>query len=178
MSRAYPRDSKLATRKPRWACYDPVFSMATCFVIQPFDGGPFDKRYADVFVPAITEAGLEAYRVDQDPAAAIPIEQIVALATVAENVDDPEAAVSTWSIRQDMEKSGYTRIATTLGLASLLKKGMVESERRQNQDGEDFAVYRVTQRGMQWLLANQERLVLRREKRSESSPLTDDDIPF
>ncbi len=260
--------------------------MATCFVIQPFDGGPFDKRYADVFVPAITAAGLEPYRVDQDPAAAIPIEQIedgirradacladisepnpnvwfelgyaiaagkpvvlvcsfkpdrrfpfdvqhrtvityktdsvsdfddlkdkiaarlkaallkeskleklaessvvanveglnpieiVALATVAENVDDPEATVSTWSIRQDMEKSGYTRIATTLGLASLLKKEMVLSERRQDQNGEDYAVYSVTSRGLQWLFANQERLVLRREKRSEVSPLTDDDIPF
>src|SRR5262245_21786666 len=50
--------------------------MATCFVIQPFDGGPFDKRYDDVFVPAIQKAGLEPYRVDRDPAASIPIEEI------------------------------------------------------------------------------------------------------
>ncbi len=50
--------------------------MATCFVIQPFDGGPFDKRYDDTFVPAIVAAGLEPYRVDRDPAASIPIEEI------------------------------------------------------------------------------------------------------
>lgn len=48
----------------------------TCFVIQPFDGGTFDKRYADVFRPAIEDAGLEAYRVDQDPSVSIPIDQI------------------------------------------------------------------------------------------------------
>jgi hypothetical protein len=36
-------------------------------VIQPFDAGKFDKRYADVFVPAIKEAKLEPYRVDKDP---------------------------------------------------------------------------------------------------------------
>lgn len=52
--------------------------MGACFVIQPFDKGPFDKRYADVVAPAIRSAGLEPYRVDQDPAASVPIEQIEA----------------------------------------------------------------------------------------------------
>lgn len=50
--------------------------MASCFVIQPFDAGKFDKRYADVYEPAISNAGLEAYRVDRDPAVAVPIEGI------------------------------------------------------------------------------------------------------
>jgi hypothetical protein len=46
-------------------------------VIQPFDdGGKFDKRYADVFDPAIRDAGLEPYRVDNDPSVSIPIEDI------------------------------------------------------------------------------------------------------
>jgi hypothetical protein len=51
--------------------------LATCFVIQPFDdGGKFDKRYRDVFEPAIQDAGLEPYRVDRDPAVSVPIEDI------------------------------------------------------------------------------------------------------
>ena len=50
--------------------------MGTCFVIQPFDRGKFDKRFEDTFRPAIEEAGLEAYRVDQDPNVEIPIEAI------------------------------------------------------------------------------------------------------
>lgn len=50
--------------------------MQTCFVIQPFDKGKFDKRFQDTFRPAIEEAGLEAYRVDQDPNVEIPIEAI------------------------------------------------------------------------------------------------------
>ena len=37
--------------------------MSICFVIQPFDGGTFDKRYEDIIAPAIKEAGLESYRV-------------------------------------------------------------------------------------------------------------------
>ena len=59
---------------------DPVDWIAAalpeCFVIQPFDGGQFDKRYQDVYAPAIHAAGLQPYRVDRDPAASVPIDQI------------------------------------------------------------------------------------------------------
>jgi hypothetical protein len=47
-----------------------------CFMIQPFDGGKFDKRFDEVFKPAVTNAGLEPYRVDRDPGASIPIDEI------------------------------------------------------------------------------------------------------
>jgi len=51
--------------------------MANCFVIQPFDkGGPFDKRYHEVLEPAIKDAGLEPYRVDEDPSTTILIDDI------------------------------------------------------------------------------------------------------
>lgn len=50
--------------------------MPICFVIQPFDGGKFDKRFDDVYKPAIEAAGLDAYRVDRDPSVDIPIDAI------------------------------------------------------------------------------------------------------
>ncbi|HSH87155.1 MAG TPA: hypothetical protein VK958_07915 [Methylophilus sp.] len=50
--------------------------MTTCFVIQPFDSGKFDKRFEDIYKPAIEAAGLEAYRVDKDPSVSVPIESI------------------------------------------------------------------------------------------------------
>lgn len=50
--------------------------MDKCFIIQPFDGGIFDKRYNDVFEPAVKEAGFEPYRVDKDPSVKIPIDDI------------------------------------------------------------------------------------------------------
>jgi hypothetical protein len=52
--------------------------MGKCFVIQPFDKGRFDKRYEDVFAPAVRAADLEPYRVDKDPSVSIPIEDIEA----------------------------------------------------------------------------------------------------
>ena len=51
--------------------------MPRCFVIQPFDGGKFDKLYADVLKPAIEDAGLEPYRVDGDPRASELFEKIL-----------------------------------------------------------------------------------------------------
>lgn len=50
--------------------------MPTCFVIQPFDKGVFDKRFKDVFSPAIKAAGFEPYRVDQDHGVTVPVESI------------------------------------------------------------------------------------------------------
>lgn len=47
-----------------------------CFVIQPFDNGKFDKRYKDVFKPALGIAGVVAYRVDEDYSVNIPIDAI------------------------------------------------------------------------------------------------------
>lgn len=50
--------------------------MERCFVIQPFDGAAFDDRYHSIIKPALEKAGLEAYRVDQDPHVEIPIQDI------------------------------------------------------------------------------------------------------
>lgn len=50
--------------------------MRSCFVIQPFDKDKFDKRYTDVFEPAIRSAGYESYRVDKDNSVIVPIEDI------------------------------------------------------------------------------------------------------
>jgi nucleoside 2-deoxyribosyltransferase len=50
--------------------------MSTCFVMQPFDRGAFDQRYEEVYAPAIRDAELVPYRVDQDPKVSIPIQDI------------------------------------------------------------------------------------------------------
>lgn len=49
--------------------------MDKCFVIQPFDN-TFNKRFKDIFKPAIKAANLEPYRVDHDLSTRIPIDNI------------------------------------------------------------------------------------------------------
>ncbi len=71
---AHPRNRRLDLRTH--FSHRPREPMATCFVIQPFDNSKFDKRFEDIYKPAIEAAGLEAYRVDRDPSVSVPIESI------------------------------------------------------------------------------------------------------
>jgi hypothetical protein len=50
--------------------------MQTCFMIQPFDNGKYDKRFEDIYKPAIVAAGFEPYRVDYDASVLVPIDAI------------------------------------------------------------------------------------------------------
>ena len=50
--------------------------MDKCFIIQPFDKDKFDRRFEDIFKPAINKANLEPYRIDQDLSVRVPIDEI------------------------------------------------------------------------------------------------------
>ena len=254
--------------------------MKKCFVMQPFDGGTYDKRYESVFAPAIAAAGLEPYRVDRDPSVSIPINdiengirnsdicfaeistdnpnvwfelgfalavpkevllvssderkakypfdvqhrniikygtaapqdfddlkkkitqriaailtkneeigrvaslspvketeglnqhEVVALVAVMQNAFMSEGSVSAYRIKDDMNNSGFTDIAVSLGLKSLDAKGMIERRTQRDENGEPYSVFEMTQKGEAWLIANQERLILQRK----SKPTTE--LPF
>jgi nucleoside 2-deoxyribosyltransferase len=255
--------------------------MDKCFVMQPFDGGIFDKRYEDTFAHAIRDAGLEPYRVDQDPKVSIPIQdiesgirdsricfaeitldnpnvwfelgyaiaagkevvmvcsseratkfpfdvqhrsiiryssesardfealrkqistkikavlhreeslpkvselaklnkiegldqhEIVYLAALAENLDHPDDHASAQQIKRDMERSGFTKIATTLAVKSLVQKELVSYDRYQDYDGDSYVGYTLTENGWSWVLENRSRFMLRLP---EQKP--DEDLPF
>ena len=245
--------------------------MPTCFVIQPFDGGKFDKRFADTFCPAIKEAGLEPYRVDRDPQVEVPInaieqgisdaaicladittdnpnvwyelgyafasrksvvmvcsdergkarfpfdiqhrtvveyqsespsdfeqlqqkikERIEALLTKGaqlrqlaesdsvaprEGLSQPELAVlavlagentlpenvlSVWSLKNDVERAGFTSIGFNLGLKRLINKGFVESVDVDNEDGQSYSAARLTEIAWAWIEENEKLFVLKR----------------
>jgi hypothetical protein len=260
--------------------------MARCFVIQPFDGGPFDKRYDDVLDPAIRAAGLEPYRVDRDPGASIPIDdiesgirnarlcladitvdnpnvwfelgfaiavprevvlvcaderqsrfpfdvqhrniirykteapqdftklqasiterisallrkhqelaevseispikdteglsqhEIVALVSVMQNSFITEEGVSAWQIRDDMNNAGFTDVAIGLAIKSLRRKRMLHATSQKDRDGAPYSAYALTTDGEEWLLANEGRLVLRRERPKAPPASPSDDVPF
>ena len=50
--------------------------MKYCFVIQPFDGDKYDKRFDEIIKPTVESLGYLAYRIDRDPTADILIESI------------------------------------------------------------------------------------------------------
>jgi hypothetical protein len=251
--------------------------VATCFVMQPFDHAVFDQRYEDVFAPAIRDAGLEPYRVDQDPKVSIPIQdieagirdadlclaeitqdnpnvwfelgyaiacgkevvlvcskerttkfpfdirhrtiitypsgaprdfeklhaditakikaylqkaetltavseiskitkfegleqhEVVALAALAENLEHPDDHASAFQIRRDMEASGFTKVATTIALASLLKKDFVEMSRHEDETGDYYTGYTLTESGWKWIFANKKQFLLRKPPQKDDT---------
>lgn len=264
--------------------------MARCFVIQPFDRGSFDKRYEDTFKPAIIDAGLEPYRVDQDPGVTIPIEDIeqgiresdicfaeistdnpnvwfelgfavavpkdvvlvcsdereskfpfdvqhrniisyktesssdfdalrrkitqrinaliskrkeidrlskpasvaetnglaqhelVALVILMQNSLAPEEPVATYTVKRDMNDAGFSDIAVSIALKSLVRKGMVVSKELADYNGNSYYAYLMTPEGEQWLMDHQDLLVLRIESQNavneESKEEDNDNLPF
>ena len=242
---------------------------SSCFIIQPFDQGVFDKRYNDIFAPAIREAGLVPYRVDHDPKVSIPIQDIekgireaklcfaeisldnpnvwfelgyaianekdvvmlcaedkkvnlpfdvqhrtiirymiesrrdvdllkkkivakiraylqkaealAALSTmsategceglephevfvigaIAANLDHHEDHASIYRIKKEMELIGYTSIAVTLALKSLIQKGYLKSEDCLADNGDFYMGYMLTDQGWNWVLANINKFVLK-----------------
>lgn len=244
--------------------------MPQCFVIQPFDGGKFDKRYKDTFGPAIEDAGLNPYRVDQDPNVEIPIEaiergiresvmcladittnnpnvwyelgfafasnkpvimvccndrtdkgfpfdiqhrtivrynsestsdfdklkaevtarikalqkkesiqemasstllaeigglsqpELTVLAVLAGESALPDSAGSMYSLKNDVERAGFTAIAFGLGWRGLLSKGLVESTEMSNSEGEVYTGARLTESGWAWVDSNESMFSLKK----------------
>jgi hypothetical protein len=261
--------------------------MARCFIIQPFDGGgPYDKRYRDVLLPAVTEADLEAYRVDEDRSSAILIDdieqniraseicladitldnaniwyevgfafahnksvvmicakprptkapfdvqhrhiiyytndsptdfknlqteitarlkaqiekaatmqtvaslspvktdglssyEIVAMVSIMENRLSPEESVTPSDLKKDMRRAGYTDVATSLSLVSLVRKGLIDCKqlKGETQDGfYTYQAYTLTAEGLEWMLQNQHLFKLRVD--DDAPQVSDEDIPF
>lgn len=259
--------------------------MERCFVIQPFDKGRFDKRYEDIFQPAITKADLEPYRIDEDMSVRIPIEdiekgisesaicfaeittnnpnvwyelgfafacgkdvvmicsderadkfpfdiqhrhiityktssksdfetleeaitkkikallqkgktvsklstlpvveteglnshEIALLVLLMENQISADEVVSTWYLKEGMGKAGYTDLATSVAIRTLLKKQMIKTFMQEDayNNNESFPACKLTERGEEWILNNQDQLVFRKDNNRKDA--FSDDLPF
>ena len=252
--------------------------MEKCFVIQPFDNDKFDKRFVDIFEPAILKAEFEAYRIDKDLSVRIPIDEIekgisesvicfaeitsdnpnvwyelgfafacnkdvvmvcsderqgkfpfdiqhrhvityktsstsdfntlgdtitrkikafqtksktvkqlnttpiieteglkgheiALLILIMENQILSEDSTSTSSLKNEMNKAGYTDIATSVGIRTLAKIGMVDTFKEFDNwnNGQEYVACRLTEKGENWILSNQDQLQFRKKQNSQSA---------
>lgn len=103
--------------------------------------------------------------------------ETVGLVAIAENINSPDDVVSTHIVRQEMSKAGFTAIAATLALTGLLAKDMIEvKEEEDTFHHETYKVNRLTSKGMDWLMSNQSRFILK--EATSTQPVEPDDIPF
>ncbi len=260
--------------------------MEKCFVIQPFDSDKFDKRFVDIFEPAILKAEFEAYRIDKDLSVRIPIDdiekgisesaicfaeitldnpnvwyelgfafacnkdvvmvcsderqgkfpfdiqhrhiityktsstsdfndlgdtitrkirafqtksktikqlnttpiieteglkghEIALLILIMENQVSSEDSISIFGLKNEMDKSGYTDIATSVGIRTLTKNGMVETFKEVDDwnNGQQYNACRLTDKGENWILSNQDQLQFRQIKDTQAK-IEDEELPF
>jgi hypothetical protein len=88
---------------------------------------------------------------------------IVVLIGEQQIVENEYVAVNT--LKGDMARAGYADIATSLGLKTLRNLGMAEIFNASDGGNyEGFSACRLTAKGEKWLLANQDKLMMRREQ--------------
>lgn len=94
-----------------------------------------------------------------------------------------DSSVSEWDqeriITAKMRQVGHNELATNIGLLTLEEDGYIESEPGGDWERVYF-VYRLTPKGKDWLIHNQDKLKLRVEPQPpQAEPhITDDDVPF
>ncbi len=92
--------------------------------------------------------------------------EIALLILVMENQLTKEDSTSVYTVRNEMDKAGYTTIATSVALRTLEKNGMLETFKAidpyDNMD-QEYIACRLTSKGEQWVIQNQELLKFRKE---------------
>jgi hypothetical protein len=90
--------------------------------------------------------------------------EVAALVAVAQGMEHPDDGASLHQVRRDMKAAGFTELATTLGLRSLLDHTLVSTLTLHDElTDEPFTGYQPTKDGLRWLFANKARLALRAE---------------
>jgi hypothetical protein len=105
--------------------------------------------------------------------------EVATLIALADEIDSPISAVAVHRIRENMQASGYRNAATNLAFRLLEQRGMIRLEELETDYDQTISMVSFASAGWDWLKANQETLVLKRESSppSPSGPPADD-IPF
>lgn len=104
--------------------------------------------------------------------------EIALLILAMENQISKEDSTSVYSLKNEMEKAGYTDIATSVGIRTLTKLGMIETFKYTDEwnNNQEYIACRLTDIGENWILSNQEQLQFRRTGKKAVEQT--DDLPF
>jgi nucleoside 2-deoxyribosyltransferase len=111
-----------------------------------------------------TTDGLESHEVD-------------VLVAIASSIDGPNDSVSFYSLKDSLEKIGLTRVGITLGIKRLSSLDFIEFSINQDYNGNEFHAYKITDKGMNWLMDNKDKFVLKNADTSASG-VAGDSIDF
>ena len=107
--------------------------------------------------------------------------EIALLILMMENQISEFDSTPSYIIKQEMNKAGYTNIATSVGMRTLTKYGMIETfkvDTFENGESYQYIACRLTAEGEGWILTNQDQLEFRASKTNNNNNIIIDDLPF
>ena len=87
-------------------------------------------------------------------------------------------ADSVYTVKNNAEAAGCTRIAVMLGVKNLIFKEMITTTLKADYNGENYTAYEVTSPGWTWINAHQDLFQMSKSKRPTRRSAVDEDIPF
>ena len=109
------------------------------------------------------------------PAGGLSDHEVAALVTIASYGAVPSELATRLMVKQDLNRAGYTDIAITLAIRSLLRREFATEYDTLDGRGDEYTCIDATDAGLEWLEANQERIAFRQEAKAEPA---DDELPF
>jgi len=100
--------------------------------------------------------------------------ELIVLAAAAGNCLDPDDSISAYSVRNDVEQSGFTPVAFSIGMRRLATKGLISVSTESDWNGNESSVLTITPNGWSWIEENEDKFVLKEQPKPSSDP----DIPF
>jgi hypothetical protein len=82
------------------------------------------------------------------------------------------------NLRSEMDKSGYNDIATSVGVRTLIRNGMIETFKTFDEwnNGQEYVACKLTEKGDNWILDNQNLFEFRKQPQKQEK--ANDDLPF
>jgi hypothetical protein len=101
--------------------------------------------------------------------------ELTVLAVIAGETSFPGSTCSIWSLKNDVERAGFTAIGFSLGFRRLVAKKLIENTEDTDERGDLYDAARLTEIGWDWIEHNETLFALQRDSPPEPS---DDEIPF
>ncbi|MFT4071653.1 MAG: hypothetical protein QM654_07015 [Dysgonamonadaceae bacterium] len=95
---------------------------------------------------------------------------------ITNNSFSNEDGISVWYLKDEMNKSGYTDIATSIGVRTLTKNKMIETFKDTDYNNNEYIACKLTEKGVNWILTNQDLLEFRQQSKNQEKII--DDLPF
>ena len=98
--------------------------------------------------------------------------ELIVLAALAGNLDHPSDNVPITTLKRDVEGSGFTSFAFSIGVKQLLDKALISYAAAKDENLNEWFGYEPTTNGWEWIEAHQDTFSNRKQTKQ------DEDLPF